>query len=166
MKYMPNWVIESWKIGDETNLGDVGVMIDGEFAAVVSMNCILTDSDHTKLRELDKKHATEYKAYFAEYTGLFKKKDKGNAMYSGLLKRHSVERQAVYARGEPFIDGHRFIVAGAPYAYELLCKYRDTGVLDKSELSRVLNIMEGKDAPIVPRVEKDYSEYWKALLSA
>lgn len=155
MKYMPNWVIESWELSGEAHLGDVGVVIDGEFASVAGLHCVLTDSDHKTLRRLDRKHSKETTAYFRTYRRrLFgSRHDKGSVVWKALCERQIEERNAPYAKGEPYIDGHRYLICGAPYAYELLCKYRDTGTIDGEELARVLGIMEGVAAPVVPRVE-------------
>jgi hypothetical protein len=155
MKYISNWVIEENKYID--GLGDVGVVIDGEFASVVSMNCIITDSDHKKLNSIDE----EYNNWFKEHGyGLFlspiqtlknkfkTRKTKSNEDgFKIIHKKMMDDREAVYAKGEPFINGHRFLIVAAPYAYELLKKYRDTGNIDKIELSTVLNMMEGIDYP-------------------
>jgi len=157
MRYMPNWVIETWELSGKEQLGDVGVLLDGEFASVVSMNCILTKSDHKRLRELEKEHRKEDAAYYNKYRvrPFFGKTDKDLREWTEMCERHRRDWESVYSRGEPYIDGHRFLVCAAPYAYELLKKYQETGTIDSNEVSRVISIMEGKDAPVIPREGND-----------
>ena len=120
--YLREWKLEKGDdvLGKNYISADINALLNGEYVKLASVCLVLTPSDHKKLHgSLDHDHYEE-----DEY----------------VYKARSSKK---------YCDVHRGIVLSAPYSYELLRQYKQTGHIGNPELRRVLAISDGKKAPLI-----------------
>jgi hypothetical protein len=159
--YMPNWKIIKGDsgLGDNWLSSEIYADTPDGLMNVLRVPLVLTRADHDKLGLLEKQHRLEESQYLSNATpknwlySLFGVKGKEHRQWSNMILRHMNEREDVYKtrKSSEYHKAHRHLLLSTPYAYELLAKYRETGVLDRKEVQRVLDIAEGKFTPIIIR---------------
>jgi hypothetical protein len=152
----PNYFSSNPKYGSEI----YAKTDSGEIAGVASIPLVLTESDSHRLDELREQSYKAEAAYFRKYKHWWNK-DKDDKEWRELFSKYD-STELVYKprHSHELYLAHLHLVLSSPYMYDLLLKYKNTGVINADEVDKVLNIADGIETPHITRIPK-----WKRGLS-
>lgn len=152
------WTTSKHKRSDTNYLSSVGYSGDvqaelpsGELCTVAYISFPLTKADRAEEKSLEKRRWDEVSALLkeAKVRWWWRKWPLGvREEYMRIQRRYN--SMDVYRRrhSAEYFKAHLHLVLACPQMYTMLSSYRDTGVLDRGEVDRVLDVAEGRVVPV------------------